>query len=480
MNDKAPDTQRPPKIHEDGDTKFDAFENRDLDAIDAECRGLNLVAALAHYWIDEETGEPTYALSISGIEEAGRIGGGIDCPIEGLRVEKGENQWHAEQQGQSLTTKLRRVGSASSSLLTKWQKPDRFGRRKAVSLAQRNAIKALLTPEQRANMITHAIDIGSVELIDPPWKGKGDEDGRKKGDRPAPGQAPLRQGMRPNRPPTKDESLDYFNGITADLTDAVPLFGDRDPDEMKRDMIRAIVRRGTQGAFYTALEMPNERLIGLIRRIERAEKKDGEISTWLRGDDWEDVLESGDAADRQSPAASGEGEDNSGATPPPPSELPAGSPSRDPEPEEDDNPSEPEESPPVSDTAEEQSPGEEEELEDLDAARELAAEIVARILETVAIEGIGATAKERKNAVDRVQTAMIKAIVRTGTGGRSEYPESLNLEELRSLTEIIEHDERAIVIWLRSGRYLTSKVAPRARQGDLLPIATTTPVRENP
>lgn len=519
MNEKPPE-HRPPKVHEDGDTSFDAFENRDLDAIDAECRGLDLVQALAHFWIDDETGERTFALSKSGIEEAGRLGGGVNCPIEGLRVTQSEGYWHAEQEGESLTTRLRRVGSASSSLLNKWGKVDRFGRRKAVSLAMRNAIKALLTPEQTAGMITRAMEIGSTEQIEPPWKGKGDDDGRKKGDRPPPKKA------RRGSPPTKDESLDYFNGIVADLVNAIPNLTDRDHDEVKRDMVRAIVRRGTQGAFHTAVEMPNERLIGLIRRLERAEKKDGEISVWLRGDDWEDVLEHGSGRaelTKPTPAAQ-EGEENSGATPSPPLEdddtrpgdvqqLPAGEAEKDapnsgspsggdasglggeltedassatfnagPSASDDDDdpgPDEPEggdggepdpsaDSSPAPDSHEEETPPEEDEPEDLDAAREEAAEVVGRILEAVAIEGIGKTAKERERAVARVQTAMIKAIVRTGTGGRTEYVEHLTVEDLRRLTKLVEHDERAIVLWLTSGRYLTSEVVRPATQRELL------------
>jgi len=497
MSEKPPE-ERPPKVHEDGDTSFDAFENRDLDAIDAECRGLHLVQALAHFWIDDETGERTFALSKSGIEEAGRLGGGVNCPIDGLRVTQSEGYWHAEQEGESLTTSLRRVGSASSSLLNKWGKVDRFGRRKAVSLAMRNAIKALLTPEQTAGMISHAMEVGSTEQIDPPWKGKGDDDGRKKGDRPPPGRAP-RRSRAPSNPPTKDESLDYFNGIVADIVNVIPNLTDRDDDEVKRDMVRAIVRRGTQTAFYTALEMPNERLISLIRRIERAEKKDNEISTWLRGDDWEDVLEHGsDRAELTKPTpVAQEGEDNSGATPPPPlddaSSAGASEANRpitpngdgeaapaeeelekhdDPGPEEldDEDGGEPEpsaESSPAPDSQEE-SPADEDEPEDLDAAREAAAEVVGRILEAVAIEGIGKTAKDRERAVARVQTAMIKALVRVGTKGRTEYTEHLSVQDLHRLTELLEHDERAIILWLKSGRYLTSELVRPAPQRELL------------
>jgi len=515
---EKPLEERPPKIHEDGDTSFDAFENRDLDAIDAECRGQHLVQALAHFWIDDETGERTYALSKSGIEEAGRLGGGVNCPIEGLRVTQSDGYWHAEQEGASLTTSLRRVGSASSSLLNKWGKVDRFGRRKAVSLAMRNAIKALLTPEQTAGMISHAMEIGSTEHIQPPWKGKGDDDGRNKGHRPPPGR--VQRGSRgPANPPTKDESLDYFNGIVADIVDAIPNLTTREPDELKCDMVRAIVRRGTQSVFHTAVEMPNEHLISLIRRIERAENKDNEISNWLRGDDWEDVLEHGsDRAELTKPMpVAQKGEDNSGATPPPLSddemrpggveELPAGDEEKDApnsgspsggdvsgsggeltedassttfnadppashEPEEDDEPEQ--------DSNEEESPPEEDEPEDLDAAREAAAEVVGRILEAVVIEGIGNTAKDRERAVARVQTAMIKAIVRTGTGGRMEYTDSLTVQDLRRLTDLIEHDERAIVLWLKSGRYLTSEVVRPAQQRELLtrPASTTDVLQE--
>jgi len=488
MSDKAPETEKAPAVHKDGDSPFDACDNRDMDYLDAQCRGLDLIQPLAHFWIEDESGEATYALTKSGVEEAGRLGGGVDCPLAGLRVEADGTLWNAEQEGQSMTTKLRRVGSASASILNYHGKPDRFGRRKAVSLAQRNAINALLTPEQKAKMITHAIDIGSVEQITEPWK---KEDKKKRG-RPAAGKAPgapQKREQPKGRAPTKDEALDYFNSVMGEVIAAVAMRTDRDPKEVKRDMIRATVRRGTRQRFHNAEEMPLQELVALIRKVEGAT---AEAVRWLNTDEWEDVLETGGSgAELTKPTpAPVVGGGNTGATPPPPEppdgedpgpteELPAGD-------AEKDAPDSGSSSggsasgaggelPDGATCAESNADADEpvpDEPENLDAARANAAEIVGRILKAVPVEGIGETRAKRQRAIDAVRANMTKAVVRTGTGGRTEDASTLTVAELLNLTALIARDERAIVKWLTNGRYLSSEIAPPDTQCDLLKSST--------
>lgn len=454
MIDEAPKKdESPPKVHDQGDTIFDALDNRDLDAIDAECRGLDLVQALAHYWIDEDTGETTHALSKGGIEEAGRKAGGVDCPIAGLRVEKDDEGglWHAEQEGTSRESGLHRTGSASAKIMTKWDKPDRFGRRKAVSLAQRNAILALLTTRQKAEMTQEAIDLGSIEQIDPPWKKKSEDGGgRRRASRPAPRRAPKPEEPEAKPTPTKEEALDYYHGILGDLiADARGEVS----KETRRDLIRAVTRRATDKRYNSGESMSLGRLVGVIRKIERS--RDG-VTGFLRGDDWQEWLgcppaepaEGVVAADARDHAPEA-GEDTAGVEPPPPID-------EEPEPE----------------------PQEPEDPKLREAAVDGFERAIAELFKEVPVEGIGSTAHDRQTAVDRVHTGMRKAIIREGVKDpERDSLDTLTVAEVSAVIAQMEANRRAIVKWLTTGRWLTRHGPEAAQQRDLLDPTTTRELR---
>lgn len=511
MSENDQESQSPPAVHEpeEGDTIFDALDKRDLDAIDAECRGLDLVQPLAHFWFPDETartdGTPAFALTKSGIEEAGRKAGGVDCPKDGLSVERDDTFWHSEQEGISLTSRLRRTGSASAKIVGKWNKPDRFGRRKAVNLSQRNAIAALLTSKQKADMIQHAIDIGSTEEIDPPWKGKKDDEERgTRSSRPPPGSTDTGQAERPQssrrpaakagRPPDKDEALDYYNSIIQDIiADARGSVTQAD----RLDLTRAVTCRGSDGGFYSAVTMPLERLVGLIRRIERS--RDGVVD-FLRGDEWEAWLgfkrseRQGETSETEAPKGPSQGEDaaQTGAVLETPECVSRGDdtvpPTAQTEPVEKEPAGElsagetehgaPNAGPraegsalgtavelPADATAGSSNadpPAEPETREDAVATCELA---ITAVFEAAPIEGIGNSTRDRGEVVKQVRQAMRKAIIRTGVSDGRDTLEELSVAELSALAAMIEVDMRAIAQWLTSGRYLTSNAPKKQVDG---------------
>ena len=476
MDHKTPEKEAPPKVHDEGETIWDAMDNRDLDAIDAECRGLDLVQPIGHYYMDPDTGQPQYALSKAGVEEAGRLGGGVDCPKAGLTVDRDDEFWHAEQEGISLTSKLRRTGSASAKITNRYGKPDRFGRRKAISLAQRNAISALLTLKQRAEMIDHAIKIGSVEQIDPPWKKK-DSDSRHTGQRPPAGKAPRKQSSR--RPtskhaPTREEAIDYLSGILGEIiSDARPEAG----REERRDCRRAVIRRATGNGFNNAEEMPLAKIVGVIRKIER--DRDA-VADFLRGDEWKQHL--GFEAPTRAPAADAEGsapeagEGDAGTTPPPPTEAPEGgqeTPPVDDTPDPVEGPDEAVNSPSGSPTEPETPP------EDADAraaAADEACEAILAVVEAIDLKPIAESAEARERTIQNCRTAMTRAVIRAGTG--KEAIDELTIDELKKLAARVTRDNRAITRWLTSGRYLTGK-GPAAAEARLSPQKGSTTTTED-
>jgi hypothetical protein len=495
----------PPKIHS-GDSLYDALEDRDTEAIAAECRGLNLVQALVLYFVDPDTGELTYMLSKAGVEEAGRLAGGVDCPKDALTITHDDHFWHAEQEGISRVSKLRRTGSASQAITSgRYNKRDRFGRRKAINLAQRNAIDALLTTKQRAEMVQHGIDIGSTEQIDPPWKKKDDDQpSRWSGSStpPAPKQAPTK--LPEAKLPSKDETLDYFFGIVNEMiTEACGAVSIDD----RRDYTRAICIRVTQNRFFSAATMPVPVLVSVNRRLER--DRDA-VLEFIRSDKWKNHLgfpprEGAAAADADASRAPGAGEDDHPPLPtdsdesPPDEDQPPDTGKDDagttpsPSTEEKQDTGNAQEGPPddggVDSTSgsrqdDSASPASSSEATDasedpaaLAAAIATAKQTIKATIDAVDIKPIGPDPRARKDAVGQCRTAMTKAVIRAGTG--KESLDDLTIPELMKFVEQITRDKPAILQWLASGRYLTSKGPEAMPQVDMLSTAEGTSETEN-
>lgn len=112
-----------------------------------------IVASLEGKYLDEfvysfqQGGKVVEGLSWVGIQEAARAYGGVQCPIEKMKVEETEKDIIVYIEAIDVQTNSSAIGVSSQSRMMRTFKgvmEDAFARQKAVAKAQRNAKKQLL------------------------------------------------------------------------------------------------------------------------------------------------------------------------------------------------------------------------------------------------------------------------------------------------------------------------------------------------
>ncbi|KKN65034.1 hypothetical protein LCGC14_0485910 [marine sediment metagenome] len=113
-----------------------------------------IVEALEGRYIEEfvyefqSGGQKVVGLSWMGIQEASREYGGIECPIDKMRIEHSESHVTVTIEAKDIKTGSVRIGRSKQALRMKLRSgkfmDDEFADQKAISKAQRNAIRQLL------------------------------------------------------------------------------------------------------------------------------------------------------------------------------------------------------------------------------------------------------------------------------------------------------------------------------------------------
>jgi len=170
-----------PVIPVNGKDVFEQMETLDIALIQRELSGEALLRELVVHWQDEK-GQDHYQLNYNGVKELARTyqehGQGITidrCEVFVEEVTQKDGTvvqvynadcWATDADG------MKRYGSGSRAALNRYGEWDRFARRTAASLAQRNALAACLPIAKVELFIRTAIEGGRVVSIPPPSKGR--------------------------------------------------------------------------------------------------------------------------------------------------------------------------------------------------------------------------------------------------------------------------------------------------------------------
>lgn len=467
--DKALATIKP----EDQRSTWEVMENIDTFQMTAEMHG-EVLRKLIATWPDED-GVPVYQLLYAGVREVQRAyaneGGAIELPLSGSRVEADEvtKMWHADQEGKDTKLGTITTGSGSAPMFTKvascpqcgrrlkrnynkgaapdyfcyecrWkglridgvvdvEVPDKFARRTARSIAERNALRKLLpiVVVEAFIELTLKNRPESVVLIDaPPGQKKGRRSGGSTGGYRQPSPQPEPQLPRKSAQQLTDEAHNRFfakwEKVWAEsrwdpaLTDA---------DSFRSDTRHAFVLLMTSGEDFQR-EFPGVEPTTSIRDFGHSmldflsavvDARFTGIVDWCSSGTYRDVMET----------------------------KPEGPPAPDPNhgQVEGGDPSPPPQKPEVA------------ELQEQASMIKLCDNLLAVVVGAVELK-IPGDDREKENKRKIVHGGMRTALLKGF--GKSDLV-SLSLWELQAMAQVLTELDKSIIEWLQTGAYLTANMA---------------------
>jgi hypothetical protein len=178
--------QKPQHVEVEGVTVYHQLEEMNEKALGATLAGFSegMIDSLVFQFqvTDKKTGETRTVrkLSLLGIETCTLLLGAVACPIEKLIVTEGEDDWYADAQAIDLRTGASRIGSGSCRKY-RGQRFNRFARRTAIHIAQRNAEGKLIPRALIEHLVQRAVELGRVTIIDNPAWDDGEDPGYRRG-----------------------------------------------------------------------------------------------------------------------------------------------------------------------------------------------------------------------------------------------------------------------------------------------------------